>query len=172
MAELGSFEIAQLLLDCAYNAVDHTDPWAINRRLITGGEVAWDNCECGQLAVSFERKFPSMSFPLEEVDHESNCGGPWLVNQFLISLARCWPSTTESAMNPAPTPEAITAAAQQLDRDMTMLRRGIGCCLDEAFNTHAIAAWEIGAQEVNGPQGACIETTLLVYVGQTMDCGC
>lgn len=170
MTLLSTWDVAVLLRDCALNAVDHTGDLNIARVCVVPGEIAWDDCQCGQLAVSMQRQYLSMSFPLEEVNHEDDCGAPWLVASYLISLARCVPIPSVNGVIPDCT--ALEASALQLDTDMRKLRRGVQCCLDTAFNTHTISAWELGAGEVNGPQGQCIETTLLVLVGFTNECGC
>jgi hypothetical protein len=167
---LSQWDVATLLRDCALNAVDHTGPLTISRVCVVPGEISWDDCQCGQLAVAEQRRYPSMDFPLEEVNHEADCGAPWLVSAFIISLARCVPVPSVNGSPPDCT--ALEASAQQLATDMLKLRKGVQCCLDAAYNAHTVEAWELGASEVNGPQGQCVETTLTVLVGWTNDCGC
>lgn len=170
MTLLSTWEVAQLLRDCAYNGVEHTGNLQIKRKCIVPGEIVWDDCECGQLAVSMQRQYPSRDFPVDEVDHQAECGQPWIVVPYIISLARCAPVPDQNGKAPSCT--ALEAAALQLDKDMRNIRRAVQCCLDTAYNSHSVEAWELGAQEINGPQGACVETTLQVLVGWTNDCGC
>ena len=170
MATLTSFEVAELLLDCAYNALDHDGELEIKRRCVVPGEIAWDECECGQLVVAEQRRFPSNDFPLEEVDHTAECGSPWLCVVYAVSLARCVPGVSINGV--APTCVALQASGAQLSRDMGIMRNAIECCLDTAYSSDAVRAYELGAQEVQGPQGNCIETNLLVMVGFVNGCGC
>ena len=170
MTALSPWEVATLLRDCTLNAVVHTAPWEIARVCVVPGEIAWDDCQCGQIAVAELRRYPSMSFPAEEVNSEDDCGMPWIVVVYTVSLARCAPMPDQNG-NP-PECSAMETAAQQLMDDMLKMQRGIQCCLDTAYNTHTIAAWQIGAQEISGPAGACIETNMQVLVGFTNECGC
>lgn len=170
MAALNSWDVAQALLDCAFNGVDHVAPWEIKRHCIVPGEIAWDDCECGQLAVAEVRRFPSNMFPLEQVDHTAECGAPYLVVAYNISLARCAPTVNENGK--APTCAKLQASAHQLNKDMGDIRRAIECCLNVHYDSHAIVAYELGAQEITGPQGRCIETTLAVLVAFANGCGC
>ena len=51
-----AYTISLALLDCVYNAVDHTGDLTIARRcVVPGSEIAWDNCQCGQLAIAAGR---------------------------------------------------------------------------------------------------------------------
>lgn len=170
MATLTSFEIAELLLACTYNAVDRTGDLEIKRLCVVPGEIAWDECECGQLVVAEQRRYPSNNFPLEEVDHTAECGAPWLCVVFLISLARCVPGVTTNGKPPSCA--ALQASAQQLSLDMGHIRNAVECCLNVAYDNHSVTAYELGAQEIQGPQGNCIETNLMVTVGITNGCGC
>jgi len=162
--------IMQTLLDCAYAAIDHTGDLTINRKGVILGDIAWDECQCGQLVIKEDRRYPSMNFPVEEVNHEAECGQPWLVTVYTLSLARCIPGMDANGNPPDVT--ALTTAAIQLNKDMSQMRRGIVCCLENQYNQNAIAAYEIMAQEVNGPGGNCLETTLQILIGTPQNCGC
>ncbi len=167
---LNSWEILELIRDCALNGVDHVAPHAINRVCIVPGEIAWDECDCGQLVVSSQRRYPSSSFPTESIDSAAECGEPWIIMDIAVSLARCVPIPDENG-NP-PLCADLQAAAQQLERDKGMLRKAIGCCLDVAYNEHQIEAYELRDQIDTGPQGGCVETRLNLVVGLTNGCGC
>lgn len=160
----------QTVVDCAYAAIDHTGDLAINRRGVVLGDIAWDECQCGQLVIKEDRRFGSMSFPLEEVNNEDDCGEPWLVTVYTLSLARCVPGPDANG-NP-PDVSVLQASATQLSKDMSQIRRAVSCCLDSQFNAHALSAYQLGAQEINGPSGGCLETTLQILVGTPQNCGC
>lgn len=163
-------ETAVALLQCALAGVDNAGDLEINRVCIVPGEIAWDNCQCGQLALAEVRRFPSNNFPLEEVDHEAECGAGYLVVNFLIALTRCVPSPGEDGEPPLCAD--LQTSALQLFRDMGMLRNAVECCLNTMYNAEQILAWELGAQEVVGPQGGCVGSTLAVQLGVANGCGC
>lgn len=167
---LTSWEVAVLMLQCAYDALDHGPGLEIDRRCIVPGEIAWDDCQCGQLVIAEDRRWPSRDFPLDEIDHTAECGAPWLVVSYTISLARCSPGP-DSNGNP-PSCAALQAVALQLNRDMGILRHAIECCLSVQYDANNLAAWELGAQEIVGPQGGCVATTLNVMAGFPNGCGC
>lgn len=170
MTRLSSWEVAVLLLDCAYNAVDHDGDLTINRKCVVPGDISWDSCQCGQLVVAEQRRYPSTNFPTDEIDHDAECGAGWLVIPYVISLARCVPIPDENGNPPAC--EALQASAQQLNRDMGLLRSALECCLNAAYDADTIVAYSLGAQEINGPQGGCVETSFTVMVGFLNGCGC
>jgi hypothetical protein len=163
-------ETATALLQCAFDGVDNAGDLEINRVCLVPGEIAWDNCQCGQLALSEVRRYPSNNFPLEEVDHTAECGAGYIVVNFLIALTRCVPSSGEDG-EPPPCDD-LSLAALQLFRDMGMLRSAVECCLSSLYDTNQLIAFELGAQEVVGPQGGCVGSTLAVQIGIANGCGC
>lgn len=170
MATLTPYEVATLIVNCAYDAVDHDGDLAINRRGVVIGDIAWDDCQCGQLVISETRTFPSRAFPLEEIDHSAECGEPWLIVEYTLSLTRCVPGTTKNAASP--TIASLSAAAQQASKDKTDVRRAVMCCLGVAYDNHTLEAFELGAQTAVGPEGGCAGHELILWVGWTQDCGC
>lgn len=170
MATLTPHEVAVRLESCAYDAVDHTGDQEIRRHGVVIGEIAWDDCQCGQLVVAEARRFGSRDFPLEEVDHQAECGEPWLVVVYTLSLVRCVP--VPDGNGNAPSIADLTVAAAQQSEDMSKIRWAVMCCLDTAYDSHEVIAFALGAQEVVGPQGGCAGSELTVQVGWTQDCGC
>jgi hypothetical protein len=170
MTLLSAYQVASGSVQAVYAAVDHTTDWPINRTGVVIGEVAWDNCQCGQLVVTEVRRFPSSAFPLEQVDHTAECNEPWLVIQFLLSLTRCVAVSNESGDPPAIA--LLDASAQQNSKDMTAARKALMCYLSSQYDTNAIAGFEIGSQEVTGPGGSCAGFDMTFMVGYTNDCGC
>lgn len=175
MATLTPFAVAQAIIDCVYAAVDHDAPNAINRKGVVPGDIAWDDCQCGQLVISENRRFPSRNFPLEEVDHTADCGEPWLIIEYTLSLTRCVAGPAQNKLSPAIAD--LSASALQLSEDMTKTRTAVLCCLAalyDEFNpaNSRIDAFELGAQTTVGPEGGCVGHELLLWVGWTQDCGC
>lgn len=163
------YEWAERIRQCVYDAVNPVH--SIERTFISVGEVTADACECGVLAVSFVREFPSRNFPLDEVDFQAECGSPWLVIPLTISLMRCWPVNEGQTAWPA-TPTALNDATRDLTQDVSLLRRALECCLDGWYNSHELAAFAVGATEYVGPQGGCAIAETTVQLGFVNGCGC
>lgn len=166
---LTSWETAEAVLACAAAGVDHTGTLELQRVYVAPGEVAWDVC-CGQLTVSEVRRYPSTIFPLDQVDFTQECGANYLTVALLVALLRCAPTSKREGAPPTTT--ELQACAQQLNKDMGDLRHAVQCCLVGLADSWRLTAWELGAQEVVGPQGGCIGTTLAVYLGFPNGCGC
>ena len=173
MATLSPHQVAEHIVNCVYDEVDHDGNQDINRVGVVIGEIAWDECQCGQLVIAEQRRYPSRDFPLEEVDHQAECGEPWIVIDYQLSLTRCVPSP-DSSGNP-PSVASLTTAAEQVSDDMTKTRLATLCCLTalyDNFSGDTIEAWQLGAMEVTGPLGGCAGFTLQILIGYTNDCGC
>lgn len=172
MATLTPHELAVAIEACAFDAVpnDQVSGWPINRHGVVIGEIAWDDCECGQLVVAETRRYPSAAFPLEEVNHTDACNEPWLVVTYTLSLTRCVAIADESGTPPSIT--SLSASAARNSDDMTKIRHAVMCCLSELYNEHQLDAFELGPQEITGPNGMCAGFDLTIHVGWTNDCGC
>jgi len=163
------WEAKLAILACAADGVDHEGALALARVYVAPGEVAWDAC-CGQLTVSEVRRYPSTVFPVDEVDHTQECGANYLTVALLVTLLRCAPTPQYEGVPPTTT--ELQACAQQLDKDMGDLLRAVQCCVAGYADAYQLTTWEIGPQEVIGPQGGCIGTTLAVSLGFPNGCGC
>lgn len=170
MATLTPHEVAEAILACAADVV--TD---VNRICVVPGEIAWDECECGQLVISEVDTFPSSDFPLDEVNRTAECGEPWHVVQYTLSLTKCVP-VPDSNGN-APTCAQLAAAAAILSQDKRSVRRAVFCCLQALYdemdsNNPQIEAFQLGHSVTIGPEGQCAGHELTIWVGWTNDCGC
>src|SRR5262245_59827143 len=157
------FQLEQAILAAALAGIDHTGSLSIARNCIVPGEIVWDACQCGQLVLAESRRYPSKSFPAEDASDDDNGCQPWLVLDITISLVRCVPVIDEAGNPPACTD--LQHAAQQLEKDMTDLRKAAECYLHTQYDSHAVAAFQLGAQTVVGPQGACAGHELALLVG-------
>lgn len=164
---LTPFEVAETMLECVFLGVDPT----IKRRCVVPGEIVWDACECGQLAITENRRYVSRAFPLEEVDSVAECGNPWLIVDYTVSLVRCVPVGVNG--NP-PTCDQLRTSALQLMKDKTDVRAALDCCLFSLYGDSdtGVVAYQVGAQETVGPQGACAGSETQVLVGFLNPCGC
>ena len=170
MATLTPHEVAERILACAAAVV--TD---VNRVGVVPVEIAWDDCQCGQLAISEVDTYPSMDFPLDEVNNQAECGEPWHVVQYTLSLTKCVPVPDSNGQ--APSCSDLSAAAAVLSADKRAVRRAVLCCLTELYEENdgaepQIEAFQLGHSVTVGPEGACAGSELTVFVGWTNDCGC
>lgn len=170
MAILTPYEVAESVVNCAFDAVPNSNPWPIRRKGVVPGEIAWDECECGQLAIQEVRRYPSIRFPDEETRPQDDCGESWLVHQFTLALTRCSPGTDDNGRPPAM--EALASVAERMSLDMTLVRKAVFCCLDTHYNDSEILAYTVDEINVVGPSGLCVGFTLDFRIGYTGDCGC
>lgn len=164
--------IAQCLLQCVSSAVDNAGSLTINRVCLVPGDIVWDNCDCGQLAISETRRFGGRDFNVEEETNEGDCAEPWLTVDLALSLMRCAP-VGDDAGNP-PDCTLLTAAATQLMKDKRDIRRAVMCCLTAIFNQEPtpLRAFSLGSQDTAGPQGACVGSTMQILLGFLNPCEC
>jgi hypothetical protein len=167
---LSPYDLAVTVEACIYAAIDHSANWPINRHGVVIGEIAWDDCACGQLVVSETRRYGATAFPLEAVIGTDNCNEPWLVVAYTVSLTRCVAVSQQSGEPPAIS--SLQASAQQNSLDMTQARRALQCCLSSHYDDNTLLAWEIGSQEVTGPGGQCAGFDMTFFAGWSNDCGC
>ena len=163
-------EVAVAVEACAFAVVNLAPPYAINRHGVVMGDIAWDDCACGQLVVSESRRYPSGDFPLEEVNHTAECYEPWIVVSYTLSLTRCVSMPDENGVPPDIL--TLTAEASRNSSDMTAVRRALICCFAGWYDANQVQAWELGSQEVTGPLGGCGGFDMTFMVGWTNDCGC
>ena len=66
------------------------------------GEVAWDNCQCGQFAQTIESVFGSNSFPTPATDtRQTPCGPNLTVVVVRASLVRCVHGVSDDGRPPS-----------------------------------------------------------------------
>lgn len=178
---LAAYIIAENIRECVTERlaqVYEMDPenGAMVRNCVIAGDIAWDDCECGQLVVAYQRSFPSATFPViaaATVD-TGRCGPPYLVFQYGISILRCSPDTDTEAPPPC---EALDAVAQLVIRDAFAARAGTLCCLSDLSKRHGtnppeIIDYFIQDQVAVGADGGCQGTLLTTLVAVNSGCPC
>jgi hypothetical protein len=161
------------LLDCVYQQVDHVAPLAIARKCLVPGDIAWDNCECGQLVLTEDNRFGSRTLGSEDPNYEAECGEPVLNVSCTISLTRCVPGVSDNG--DPPTCDALQIAALQLLKDKNDIRRALMCCLDAAYranNPAQMLGYYIGGQATTGPTGNCAGSDTIFVLGFVNPCEC
>lgn len=142
----------------------------VNRAcLIVPGEIAWDECDCGQLAQTITQTYPSNNFPVAATDQrQTPCGPQMLVITVQASIVRCVPIINDNGA--PPTCVSLEDAAIQLECDRHVLRQGITCYLRELRNNYRIHDFTVGSATSIGPQGACAGVDLIYQFGISNTC--
>lgn len=165
------YELAEHLRDCILPYLEGTTSGLPNRVCITTGEIAWDDCECGQLVISQTTQYESVTFPAPW-DGGSNggvvkCGPPLFVFQYTVSMLRCAPQTEDET--PPPCTE-INAAARVTIEDAWAVRAGLMCCMCDGATrqpdgTKLFERFWVGPQEEIGPEGMCQGSSITIAIG-------
>ncbi len=134
------------------------------RVCVVPGEIAWDSCQCGQLAFSIVRWFPSIRFPTEStLDVNTGPCDPYArAVEVTASIIRCVTGMDNSG-NP-PECSALLADTMIQQADAFALERGVGCCLDDMQRVQRIiTAFRISGPTFIGPSGNCGGSQLTFY---------
>jgi hypothetical protein len=127
------------------------------------GDIAWDSCECGQLALSIVRDFPSVTFPVDDSLNpvKGGCMSRPLAYEVNVSLTRCVPGVQKSGQ--PPTPASLLAAALVMEGDAWAVETAVACCLASLKASYTIFDYRYtGARRV-GPEGNCAGIDLTFY---------
>lgn len=159
------FDIASILVSGIHAALAGTLGGQPDRACVVPGAIAWDQCDCGQLAISSSRWFYSENFPIETGPgtQTTPCMMPYLVGEFVIQLIRCMPSP--QGRDTFVACSRLSAAARILIEDAYVVlatTRDILCVLR---SNDTIVEFTFGEQTSVGPEGGCGGTELRVLVG-------
>lgn len=161
--QAATYTMAKRLLTCVHEQLAATTAGAPARAMVvTGAEIAWDDCECGQLTVHMLRTYPSDQFPvLKQVGPFDRCEAAYTVAEYVVTILRCVPVQDDTGR--APTPAAMDAAAQVDHEDRWAVRRGVACCFendDPRRRTKRL----IQEQLAVGDEGQCAGSELHLFV--------
>lgn len=162
--QLTIFNVSKNLLECILAALEDAGLPIPCRVCVVPGEIAWDDCQGGQLVVSTTREFQSETFPLEAFERgvNSSCGLPYLVAELTFNLLRCAP--IPKGLSTSVPCEELEETALLLHKDAYWMRQALSCCLRDMKINYTILDYVVGATTRVGPEGACVgnETTVLV----------
>lgn len=167
-----SYQIAAALGECVRAELAGTPAGVPGRVCVpVAGEIAWDACDCGQLAVTTPTLYPSKTFPLPATEDSDQdvCGTPYLAASYTVSILRCAAGMDDEGR--PPTCDQLAADALVWHQDAAAVRRGLGCCLQDLEAQDRIAGWTLGATTAVGPQGGCVGSEITVAVALP-DCLC
>ena len=173
------YDIGSALLEAActeldiFKAAGHGPGCPARRCVVPGGELVWDDCDCGLLAVLVKNTYPSATFPFQLGGQgpDASCKVPYLVVHYAVSILRCVPTSDDSG-KPPPC-DRLDAAAQIEWADRAAVWRGVACYLATPWNSGGqIRPHLIQEQPSIGEQGACSGSELNVLVGLNLCVRC
>lgn len=157
--ELKWYTVATRLRDAVYAELT-TKP---SRSGVVPGQIAWDECDCGLLAVSVAQVFLTETFPDQLARKVSNsCDAPYEVGEFVIQVVRCAPNP-DDPMN-APTVAELDTSAQEILRDAYEILKGTSELLCEMNRDREISDFMLRPLTAQGPSGGCVGNELRAYV--------
>lgn len=140
--------------DCAFDAVSLTAAGPPQRSCVVPGEVVWDECQCGMLAVNWRVVSRSNTFPASASEtSQTSCATPYTTVQVGVTMLRCTAGMDENGE--APTCAALEDDAFVMTADMVAIRGALGCCLQSMYRDGNLADWAMGQTISIGPQGGC-----------------
>lgn len=131
---------------------------------VVPGQIAWDACECGQLAQTINPVNATASFPTPANDQRRTaCGPSGAALVVTLSLTRCVQGVDDNG-NP-PSCSALLADATRLENDRYIVRRTVACYLKAARETYRILDFTVGTASSVGPEGGCAGVELTYQIG-------
>lgn len=157
--ELKWYTVASTLEQAVYAELT-TKP---DRHSVVPGRIAWDECDCGLLAVSLARTFLTETFPDELSRRIGNaCDAPYEVGEYVIQVVRCAPNPDDPLT--APTTAELDASAQEVLRDAYQMMKATSVLLCEMNRDREISDFMLRPLVPQGPTGGCVGNELRAYV--------
>ena len=134
-----------------------------DRHGVVPGAIAWDECDCGLLAVSVARIFLTEAFPDELSRRIGNaCDAPYEVAEVVIQVIRCVPGASDQTI--APTVAELDASAQEILRDAYEMLKAVSVKLCQMNDARDISDFMLRPLTAQGPTGVCGGNELRAYV--------
>jgi len=134
------------------------------RVCLVPGQLAWDNCECGLIAVELVGTGFSRGGQDSSVETEDGCNG-LATATYRVTVLRCAPGV--GAAGSAPTCAELDAAAKIFYDDVDALLRGVSIAMRDMYDTDIIKTYWFNGTSPTGPDGRCVGSTEEVTVGVT-----
>lgn len=161
------YQLSEILIDGISTVLTDSLGGAVARACVVPGEIAWDQCDCGLLAVSVRRWFISDEFPEGAVGRgalrDSPCDQPWLVAELTIQVVRCAPSPQGNGMISVPCVD-LDQSAQVVISDAYVTITEVISILCEMKDTDQIIDYVVGDQVAVGPDGGCVGSELSLFI--------
>lgn len=125
-------------------------------------EIAWDGCDCGQVAVTIQHgPYPSTRFPTETIDsaQTSGCWTGVTAVRMIASVTRCeyHPASSQSGRPPTMTQQSTALELQLVEGFYA--REALLCCLTTLKQNGLIDDWQVGSTDY-AINGACGEVSI------------
>lgn len=160
---LAFYDVLDTIVDAVLAALTNTDAGAPDRSCVVNGAIAWDECECGQLAGTVIRYFFSDSFPnTVQGGITGACRSANVVAEMAVSILRCAPGPKGQKM--APECSELEESAQTVMIDAHVTRNTIACLLEHLKENDLIIDYLIGDQTTVGPDGACVGSDIGFFI--------
>lgn len=163
------YDVGNVLLANLETVLADSSGGAVDRACLVPGEIAWDGCNCGLLAISVRNWFLTDSFPETSLAFGANaargtpCDLPWLVGDLVIQVIRCAPTPDGNAIS-VPCPE-LDESARVLISDAYVTLTETVSTLCELRESDQIIDYIVGSQATVGPAGGCVGSELTAQVG-------
>jgi hypothetical protein len=168
-------QIGELLLAAILTRFQQHGISAPERVGLVPAPIVWDDCQCGQLAVTTPRIYGSAAPPLEgpaggptgaPVPTEALPWPPFLVGEYQAAVLRC--ATTD----PVPTTRVLQAEFQAAHRDAYWTLVAVACELHRLLELEEIVDYQLGDQPFLPAQGGCQGAQLNLTVTVPFWCPC
>jgi hypothetical protein len=153
------YQVASALEQAVYAELT-TKP---DRHSVVPGAIAWDECDCGLLAVSVAQIYPTETFPDPLARRVGNgCDAPWEVAELVIQVVRCAPNPDDPLT--APTTVELDASARAVLTDAYEMLRAVSITLCEMNQARDISDFMLRPLTAQGPTGGCVGNELRAVV--------
>jgi hypothetical protein len=162
----GFYSLASRWADNVSTSLAALSDGQINRIGVVPGMVAWDECDCGQLATTIRRTYVSDSLSPEQVfplGADGACQPIYLVADMTMDLVRCAPSPLEYDNYIIPC-DVLDAAAQVHIADSYIMLMTTLCMLQMLESSYSIVNYLIRGNLAIGPLGNCVGSVMQMTV--------
>jgi hypothetical protein len=132
------------------------------REYVVPGQLAWDECECGLLAIEWLSAPYTSAFPSARPQTPDGCK-PLLALSCRLTVLRCAPNP--DGQGNAPTPADLAAAAVTNLDDLEAILVGMGVAVEALINNGVILDYSLDAPSPTGPNGGCVGVTQTFAIG-------
>jgi hypothetical protein len=126
-----------------------------DRHSVVPGAIAWDECDCGLLAVSVGQIYVTEIFPEPLSRRVGNaCDAPWEAAEIVVQVVRCAPNPDDPLT--APTTAELDASAREVLTDAYEMMRALSVKLCQMNEARDIADFILRPLTAQGPAGGCV----------------
>jgi hypothetical protein len=129
---------------------------AKSRICVVPGTLAWDECECGLLAVEWIGAQYADTPPTPAVQRDSGCRS-YVFGTFKVTMARCVPGP-QAEGRPPKCAQLDAAAQAQFDDALAMLK-GSTLAMQSLSDDNTILGFDMNGVVPQGPEGGCVAVT-------------